>query len=567
MSKKGKKKNKQAATKNSSIKKISKNQIISSHKIDKSKIQEDLDKKTQQRKTKSVSSSSIKLATHKAMMRQMQKTGSYTVPSSSNVAMGTSAFFSLEYSTDAFELPRTDAERHYFYRHFYQNDEIVGRAVDLSSDLPMSRIRLTRPNGPDEEQNKKILKHYERMCDNINLFARLLEISHEYNLIGNVYPFHEYDEKTKMWSKIVILNPDNVEVKPYPFTDEVEMSLVPNQEMKNLVKSPKNVTERKLVEEMPDDIVNNIRQGNNIPLDTDKFSGSYAAHIARKKSQYEMKGTSTLQRVLRTLLYREKLRQAQVMIASRNMTPKHLIYIEDKVVGAEVIEDLRAQVDLAMESPDFAIVASCPVRWEILGSNDRLLELSGEWEETEKRLMVGLGFTKEILTGEGLYSGGQVSLEILNTQFLLFREILRRYVEECVFLPIAKANDFYEDIEDENGNKYKKYIYPSIQFNRLNIKDMDQVFDALYNLYSKGSLPVDYILEIFNIDPNEVDEKLRGDVFSLKDSTTNDLIRAIQDGMAEKFANHPEIIAKITKALGLKKEPKVETEPEDEGRY
>src|SRR5581483_7416599 len=49
---------------------------------------------------------------------------------------------------------------------------------------------------------------------------------------------------------------------------------------------------------------------------------------------------------LRTLYYREKLRQAQTQIASRAMTPKRIVWAED--ISETDVEELREQVDLAL---------------------------------------------------------------------------------------------------------------------------------------------------------------------------------------------------------------------------
>ena len=43
----------------------------------------------------------------------------------------------------------------------------------------------------------------------------------------------------------------------------------------------------RIVESMPEDVVTAIREGRNIPLNTDPTLGSFVILMARKKSQYE----------------------------------------------------------------------------------------------------------------------------------------------------------------------------------------------------------------------------------------------------------------------------------------
>ncbi|MFA5054243.1 MAG: hypothetical protein WC565_09305, partial [Parcubacteria group bacterium] len=54
-------------------------------------------------------------------------------------------FFSAQLSTDFLELPQSLREKRELYRHFYNTDEIVAQSIDLHTELPMSKVRLTQP--------------------------------------------------------------------------------------------------------------------------------------------------------------------------------------------------------------------------------------------------------------------------------------------------------------------------------------------------------------------------------------------------------------------------------------
>src|SRR6202034_374681 len=77
--------------------------------------------------------------------------------------------------------------------------------------------------------------------------------------------------------------------------------------------------------DVPAEVKEQIQLEGKIPLNQDPMKGSYVVHLARKKSGYELHGRSILQRCIRTVIYREKLRQVQSTLASRNMTPKTLV--------------------------------------------------------------------------------------------------------------------------------------------------------------------------------------------------------------------------------------------------
>lgn len=235
---------------------------------------------------------------------------------------------------------------------------------------------------------------------------------------------------------------------------------------------------------------------------------------------------------LRTLVYRDKLRQAQTSIASRAMTPKRLIYAED--LDVHDVEELRDQVDLALLDPDFSIITNYQVNWEEISADSRLLNLSGEYDMTDRQLFAGLGVTESMLTGDGSFGAEKINLEIINNRYLLYRDHIQRYVEEYLFKPIARKKGFVE--MDEFGNEV--LLYPKLSFTRLAVRDNRDTFDSLFNLYQKGSLSVNYILELFNLDPDAVREQLENDMFTVNDATFNEAVRGVLSevgrGMVEK---------------------------------
>ena len=59
-------------------------------------------------------------------------------------------------------------------------------------------------------------------------------------------------------------------------------------------------------------------------------------------------------------------------------------------------------------------------------------------------LAIGLGFSPDILNGEGLYSNTRHQLDILSTTYLQFRAVVAYIVQELIFKPIAMKKGFYE---------------------------------------------------------------------------------------------------------------------------
>jgi hypothetical protein len=530
---------------------------------------------------------------------------------------GNSSFFSPQLSTDFLELPQSLREKREIYRHFYNTDEMVAQAIDLHTELPLSKVRLAAPRpvhcpagfeSPDD-YGKYILTFFERMTKRIKLFHRLVTLVHHYWLDGTIVAFAEdsevnvpdnvgYDQQVNRksvltddgepseveenawveksnredeelryyqkhyqgWDRLLVFPIDQVKITAFNYTDKVRLELIPSDRDRALIEqaSQGDPVAEEMVAEIPAEVRDYIASSQLIPLGTDPDEGSFAYLLAGRRGAGDDMGQSLLDRCLRTLYYREKLRQAQTQIASRAMTPKRIVWAED--ISQADAESLREQVDLALVDPDYSIITNYEVHWEEMGSKDRLLDLSGEYEQTERRLRTGLGVTESLMSGETLYSGDRLKLEVINQRYLFLREILQEYVEEYLFKPVARRKGFIE--KDKWGDEV--VLYPRLSFTRLPLRDSQDTYDALFNLYQKGSISIDLILEMFNIDPHDTRVKLEKDMFTVNDSTFNEVMRGIYGAIGGTIAEQTDVADRVTEYLGLKKK---EQPAEAESRF
>jgi len=408
------------------------------------------------------------------------------------------------------------------------------------------------------------LKSKDRECFNGYVYNFEVEKSHTYctfsSKVHNCYWFMEWDDKKKMWSRAVMLPPEEVYIFQYPFSENKRVEYRP-QRLISLIKSqgegetasetPKGDYDRsamneKIVEGVPEEMKEMVLKEGCIVMDTDPMTGSFVHHIARRRSPYMDLGASVLERVLVPMLQKEHYRYTQLSLASRNMTPKNLITAPGLMPNE--LDDLRTQVDLSYMDPEYSVITNYEVTWQQIGVQERMLDFSREYEQIENQVFAGLGVTRELLTGEGAFSGTKITIEILNTMFLLTREVLRNFIEKQIFIPVCEAHGWFE--EDKNGAK--KYWYPQIGFNRLTIRDNAEVFDSLFQLYSKGSLPVEVIYELFNLNSEEMHAKLLAGMFTAKDSTFNRMSEEVNTEVGRAVVQQTDIVEKVSKYLGLK---------------
>lgn len=500
-------------------------------------------------------------------------------------------FYSPELSTDFLERPQSMHEKWAFYRFFYKNEPFVGQAVDLHVELPLSKIRMgiRKPKDPKNRGLAvKALEMCEDWAERVGLMQRLIEIVHEYSLLGEVFLFledtnpempqevrykhvrtmngetgelsehlEEYEDANQRayewllrnyrgWNAIRVLPPEQVHMESFTFTDERIFELIPDDETSKIIQrylnDPHDRTAARIVESMPKDVVAAVMQGERLPLNTDPDAGSCVYYMARKRSQYEARGTSILERCLPILIYRDKLRQAQTQIASRHMTPIRLVFAED--MDIKDVDALREQVDLALQDPDYSIIANFEIRWEEMGADQRLLDLSGEYDLTDRQMYAGLGVTESMLSGESSYSGDRINIEVINTRYMLLREVLQDLIEKVFLAPMCKRMGYVEVV---NGDVIP--LTPTVSFTRLALRDNNDTFDALYNLYTKGSLPVDIILELLNIDPVLTKEKLEQDLFTVNDSSFNEILRGLYSDAGRQIVEQSNFAEELIRVL------------------
>lgn len=300
--------------------------------------------------------------------------------------------------------------------------------------------------------------------------------------------------------------------------------------------------------EVPDNVKDELEDTGVIELNQDPFKGSYCIHFARKQSGYEEHGRSVLQPCLRSIIYREKLRQVQTTLASRNMTPKTLVTAPG--VPETQIAQLRAHVDEAKADPDYTIVTNYEVNWNEIDAQSRMLNLADEWQHTNSNLAIGLGFSPEILIGEGMYGGNRIQVDIMAVTYTQFREELSDIIENQIFKPIAMLKGFYE--LDKYGRP--RWIYPKVSFGQLSLRDSGDLYDMMYNLYAKGSLPISSIYEFLGFDEETVTRQLENDLFSVRDSKFNELLSNIYSSVGQKIVDDTDLAKRLTKNMKLTEE-------------
>jgi hypothetical protein len=120
--------------------------------------------------------------------------------------------------TDSLEKPLNLRERRTWYRWFYNSNPDVEFFIDFLSAVKYE----LNPKGI----KKSIFSFYETMCRDLNLQTRIIQLAHEFYLMGNAYPYAEIEKIEKkhyVWKNILILPPNQIRVRKIPVSDQVEI--------------------------------------------------------------------------------------------------------------------------------------------------------------------------------------------------------------------------------------------------------------------------------------------------------------------------------------------------------
>src|SRR5208282_3065566 len=89
-------------------------------------------------------------------------------------------YYSYEFPVDALELPASRAEELRFYRLAYDRDPIVGRAIDMHTELPLSKWTLEKPKCSSDDFADYVFDFFEGIVQNTKFFQVLIQAVREY---------------------------------------------------------------------------------------------------------------------------------------------------------------------------------------------------------------------------------------------------------------------------------------------------------------------------------------------------------------------------------------------------
>lgn len=139
------------------------------------------------------------------------------------------------------------------------------------------------------------------------------------------------------------------------------------------------------------------------------------------------------------------------------------------------IEAHRMALEEAQFDKDFKLVTHDGVSIERIGFSGATLDVAADIELINDNIYAGLMVPKALIQQESAtYASSSIGLEVLRQRYDIFRNMIKKWLEQKIFAPIAELQDFFDY---SNGEKVLQV--PNVDFNHMNLYDMSDYIQSI----------------------------------------------------------------------------------------
>lgn len=235
-----------------------------------------------------------------------------------NMAINPAQFYSPELTPETWLLPKSRLEILKWCRIYFNLDPYIQSILTMHAQYPISKFRLQYKDKDTEEFfNRKLFEdcHVEWVS-----FLERLALS--YYVFGEGIVWGAWDNVKGTWDDLILIDPALIDYQEDALTGKSIMSLIPTQELKQLVAQAL----RDGSTDLPADYIACVQDNKQIPLDTEGVEPNYltgrkyvpptAFIFSRLLSPGSTRGVPIIQQLFKIMIYQDKLRLAQVACLS-----------------------------------------------------------------------------------------------------------------------------------------------------------------------------------------------------------------------------------------------------------
>lgn len=405
-------------------------------------------------------------------------------------------------------IPKTTSEIFRWCKYFFTFDPLIAGAVNALAAFPITEIYIEDKENSTTNEESDTLKTYKRVFfENLKIYNLLVGIGIDYFLYGNAFIFGEMwtnpNTGENEWRNMVRLDPDRIIIDYNPVTQEKTYKWKVSARIINIIKNKKPIEEyNKIPAVMRQAVLNNkaiILNPKNI------------YHFARPTDSLgdnNIWGTPVIANVIKLLMYRNVLRQAQEAIAREHIVPMRVYYIQKTdsynpmADWSKVAGDFAGELMKTVRDPNHKVVSPVPVGVINVGGEGRQLLVTPEIEQVQNEILAGMNVPREFIFGGISYSGSSIALKILENQFITYRLLMKDFMQNFVVRNMARTRGEWLNGKDDSEMVQVKMI-------DLKMQDDVQQKNLIIELNRTGKVPDSYMWKTLGMDPDRIKAMLQ----------------------------------------------------------
>jgi hypothetical protein len=409
------------------------------------------------------------------------------------------------------QIPRTTTEIFRWCKYFYTFDPLIAGAVNALASFPITEVYLEdKHTNAESGDDSDAVKLYKRVFfKELNIYKLLIEIGIDYYLYGNCFVFGELWTNPASggieWKNMVRLDPSKIIIDYNPATKEKKYKWQIPATLVNIVKKKRPKEE---YDKIPDIIKEAVIKSSAIVLNSNNIY-----HFSRptdSMGENIIWGTPVPANVLKLLMYRNVLRQAQEAIAREHIVPMRVYYIEktqDYNPQADwnaVANAFANELNKATRDPNHKVVSPVPVNMINIGGQGRALLVTPEIEQIQSEILAGMNVPREFIFGGVSYSGSSISLKILENQFITYRLLQKDFMQNFIIKNMARARKEWVSDKDDDS-------LVTVKMSDLKMQDDVQQKQLIIQLNEQGKVTNDYMWKVIGVDADKMKAALEAE--------------------------------------------------------
>lgn len=410
------------------------------------------------------------------------------------------------------KIPETSQQIFQWCKYFYMFDPLISGAINALAAFPVTEVYLEDLENKNDDAESSVLKEYENVLfKRINIHKLLIEIGIDYYLYGNCFVFGEMRinpmTQKKEWKTMVRLDPSKMTIDYNPATQEKKYKWEIPTSIARIVRNKKPISE---YNKIPDIIKSAVLKKQTVTLNSNNVY-----HFARATDSLgdnNIWGTPVVANVLKLLMYRNTLRQAQEAIAREHIVPMRIYYLQKTDAydpdsnWNQVAQNFAGELMKSVKDPNYKVVSPVPVNLLSVGGQGRALLLTPEIQQIQEEILAGMNIPREFIFGGISYSGSSISLKILENQFITYRVLLKDFIQNFVIKGMAKARK--EILSDDDDNVV------IAKMTDLKMQDDVQQKQLIINLNAAHKCTDEYMWKVIGIDSDRMKSALEAEAIA-----------------------------------------------------